>query len=156
MTTIAYCAGQMACDSCWNWNSTQTTSMTKIQRLSSGALFGGAGDSDDRAIIALLDKIKLAAKMPTAADLAATRCDINAVFVLPRGGVYIVSCESLDVNEINFKGTIWPANRGYAACGTGADLAIGAMAAGKSAREAVAIACKWDINSRPPVHVLRL
>lgn len=130
--------------------------MTKIRRLSSGALFGSAGDADERPIIALLDKIRNPAKLPLPLELAATRCDTNAIIVFPNGAVYIVVSEALDVLESNFKGAVWKANRGYVACGTGADLATGAMAAGKSARDAVAIACKFDINSRLPVHVLGL
>lgn len=135
---------------------TQTTSKTKIRRLFSGALYGSAGDADDRALVALLDQIKLPAKLPMPADLAAVRCDLNALLILPRGRVYIISVNALDPHESNFKGAIWEANRGYAAVGSGSDLAIGAMYAGASARQAVEIACKFDINSRPPVHVLAL
>ena len=33
---------------------------------------------------------------------------------------------------------------------------MAAMACGKGAREAVAIACKYDIYSKPPIHVVTL
>lgn len=156
MTTIAYTNGILACDSCWNYNSTQTTSKTKIRRLASGALYGSAGDGDDRAMIALLDQIKLPARLPMPAELAAIRTDVTAILVLPRGRVFMVLAEALDLIETNFKGAVWEANRGFAAVGSGADVALGAMRAGKTAKEAVHIACEFDINSRPPVHVLEL
>jgi hypothetical protein len=42
----------------------------------------------------------------------------------------------------------------YFAIGTGADIALGAMEAGASARAAVRIACMHDINSGLPVRVM--
>jgi ATP-dependent protease HslVU (ClpYQ) peptidase subunit len=45
---------------------------------------------------------------------------------------------------------------GYAACGSGMDYALAAMDAGATARQAVEIACKRNINCRPPVHVRKL
>lgn len=159
MTTIAYRDGVMAGDSCWHVNNLQTTSMTKVVRLSSGSLFGAAGDGDIRALLTLLDKIKSVDRMPSRADLAALKCDIHAILVFPRAQISMISiapggpdCNNLD----HYEAQIWPANRGFAAVGTGAELAIGAMAAGKSARQAVGIACKFDVNSRFPVHTLAL
>lgn len=154
MTTIAYKDGVMACDSCWASNSVQTTSLTKIQRLSSSALIGTAGDGDVRAVLALLDKIKSPDKLPTRFDLAATRCDFDAILVFLTGQVWHISIGR--VGKGDYEGQVWPANRGIAAVGSGSELAIGAMAAGKSARDAVNIACKFDINSRRPVHVVAL
>lgn len=39
----------------------------------------------------------------------------------------------------------------YAAIGSGADFALGAMLAGKSPKQAVEIACKLDEGSGPPI-----
>lgn len=153
MTTIAYKDGVMACDSCWASDSLQTTSLTKIERLSSGALFGAAGDGDIRAALALLDKIKSSSRLPSCADLAATRCDLKAILVFANGQPWMID---IGKEGPEFYGQVVPANRGIAGAGTGAELAIGAMAAGKSAAEAVRIACRYDINSRLPVHTLAL
>lgn len=154
MTTIAFADGHMACDSCWASGGTQTTSASKINRLTSGALLGSAGDGDIRSFIALVDKIKTPDKLPSRAELAALRIDLVAVMAFPRGQVFMV--EIGPSTGEHFDAQVWPANRGLAAAGSGADLALGAMAAGKSAKDAVAIACRFDINSRLPVHVVKL
>ncbi len=44
----------------------------------------------------------------------------------------------------------------YAAIGSGADYALGAMLAGKSPKQAVEIACRLDESSGPPVIAARL
>lgn len=162
MTTIAYRAGIMACDSCWTYGSTQVVSAIKIKRLSSGALLGQAGDNDCRNIDALLDKIKDPRKLPTREQLAATKESFMGLLALPRGGVYCISTGKVD--EMGFPVDddedfgVWLATTmgGYAAVGSGSDYALSAMDAGATARDAVSIACRRDINSRPPVHVLSL
>lgn len=157
MTTIAYRDGVMAGDSCWQANNVQTTSMTKVLRLSSGALFGAAGDGDIRALLAVLDRIRSPDRMPPRVDLAALKCDVQAIVAFPRGQISMLSITpgGAEGNNLDhYDAQIWPANRGFAAVGTGAELAIGAMAAGKGARQAVGIACKFDVNSRLPVHAL--
>jgi hypothetical protein len=159
LTTIAYRDGVMAGDSCWQANNLQTTSMTKVTKLSSGSLFGAAGDGDIRALLTLLDKIRLLDRMPSRADLAALRCDVQAIWVFPQGQISMIAIApgGLDGDNLDhYDAQIWPANRGFAAVGTGAELAIGAMAAGKDARHAVGIACKFDINSRLPIHSVEL
>lgn len=42
------------------------------------------------------------------------------------------------------------------ACGSGADYALGAMCAGKDAREAVEIACRLDVNSGMGIDVIEV
>lgn len=156
MTTIAYRDGVMACDSCWTANDVQTTSMTKIDRLSSGALFANAGDSDNRALIALLDKIKTADKLPSKQELAATKCESLSILVLPNGQVWMIGISETNSGSDIFQAAVWPANRGIAAVGSGGELALGAMGAGATPAQAVAVACRFDINSRLPVHQVAL
>lgn len=156
MTTIAYTKGFMACDSCWAAADVQTTSLIKITRLPSGALLGTAGDADDRTLQELLKNVKSVNKLPSRDALAALRCEMDAIFVLKSGQVFKIGIERDGRHSSDFDAQIWPANRGVAAAGSGAELAIGAMAYGASAKEAVAIACNWDLNSRGPVHVVRL
>lgn len=156
MTTIAYKDGIMACDSCWTGDEMQETSQSKIVRLSSGALLGGSGDNDSREIHQLLDKVKTAKQLPQRTQLAALRVSFSGLLVLRSGAVFKISAD-FGEKETDSDYGIWPVGRrGMAAAGSGGHLAIGAMAAGKSAREAVAIACGWDINSRLPVHALEL
>jgi hypothetical protein len=143
----------MACDSCWASNGMQTTSLTKIDRLSSGALFGASGDGDVRAVLALIDKVKSPDKLPTKAELAATRCELTGIIVFKTGQVWMIAIER---QGEHFDAMVWPANRSIAGVGSGGELAIGAMAAGKNAIEAVRIACRYDINSRAPVHTVKL
>lgn len=159
MTTIAYRDGTMACDSCWQANHVQTTSMTKIVRLASGALFGSSGDGDIRTLQVLLDRVKDFGKMPSRAELSALKCEVDGILVLPHGHIMMISIAPGGADHNNFDhfdAQIWPANRGLAAVGSGAELALGAMAAGKNARSAVAIACRFDIHSRLPVHVMNI
>jgi hypothetical protein len=156
VTTIAYKDGVMACDSCWTGDEMQEASQTKIVRLASGALLGGSGDNDSREIFQLLDKIKRDKQLPTRTQLAALRVSFSGLLALPNGEIFKISADFGEKESDSDYG-IWPVGRrGLAAAGSGCHLAIGAMAAGKSAREAVAIACKFDINSRLPVHSLEL
>jgi hypothetical protein len=118
LTTIAYRDGLMAGDSCWQANNLQTTSMTKVTRLSSGSLFGAAGDGDIRALLALLDKIRSADRMPSRNELAALKCDAQAILVFPRAQVLMMAIApgGPDGNNLDYyDAQIWPANRGFAA-----------------------------------------
>ena len=167
MTIIAWRAGIMACDSCWASAGTQTVSMIKIKRLASGALLGSAGDNDSRIMERLLDKIKSPDKLPSRAQLAETKLEYEGLLALPRGGVWLISAGRM--NEAGYADAdsvfdetpdlgVWPAATmgGYAACGSGGDYALAAMDAGATARQAVEIACKRNINCRPPVHIRKL
>jgi hypothetical protein len=149
VTTIAWKAGVMACDSMWTHNGVQCTSMIKIRRLSSGALYGGAGDGDDRTLVALLDKVRSPDRLPSREDLFDVMGDFAAILAFPRGSTWVLEKDKKDAQ-------IWEVNRGLWAIGSGGEMAIGSMASGKTAREAVAIVCGWDAQSKPPVHVLEL
>ena len=153
MTTIACKNGVMACDSCWtdsNW--LVGTSKNKITKLKSGALLGEAGDNDSRAVTKLLQNVKSFAQMPTAMEIAECRVDYAAIILFPNGDMAQVSIERHGSGDMSYIANAWPVNRGMSAVGSGAAVAIGAMAAGKTAGQAVAIACAWDPNSKLPVH----
>ena len=157
----------MACDSCWASAGTQTVSMIKIKRLSSGALLGSAGDNDSRIMERLLDKIKHPDKLPSRSELAATKLEYEGLLALPRGGVWLISAGRMneagyaDLDSVHDEAPdlgVWPAATmgGYAACGAGQDYALSAMDGGATARQAVEIACKRNLNCRLPVHVRKL
>lgn len=135
----------------------QQTSENKIVRLSAGGLLGQAGDNDSRSVVALFDHIKNEKNLPTKQELAATQTDFAGILVLPNGKVFLIDITRVSDEHDYYSGQLWPAGRrGIAAVGSGGHIALGAMAAGKTAREAVAIACDFDINSRLPVHEVEL
>lgn len=149
MTTIAYKDGVLACDSAWNVDgSTVITWATKITRLPSGALYAGAGDSDDRELVALLSDLWLSAgTVPARAALADLKGDYSALLVFPseaEGGVWLIEKGDEDSGAMR---VVAP----FAAIGAGRDIALGAMAAGASAEEAVRIACRFNTQTREPV-----
>ena len=134
MTTVACKDGWMACDSCWtdsNW--LHGTSLTKIIRLKSGALLGEAGDNDSRAVVKLLQNCKTFDQLPSAIDLAATKVDCCSLIMFANGDVAMLSIERTEIGDMIHTAGAWRVNRGGAAVGTGAAVAIGAMDAGKSA-----------------------
>ncbi len=156
MTIIAYRHGIMACDSCWATSEgLQEISLTKIRRLKSGALLGGAGEGDSRDAELLLENVKHEKDLPLRSKLQELHLDWTGLLVLPNGQVFTVATSDAPTKEYAEVG-VCVFNRGFAAVGTGAEIAIGAMAAGKTAAEACKIVCDWDIHCRPPIHVIAL
>lgn len=142
----------MACDSCWATDDVVDTLANKITRLSGGALYAGAGQADDRALVVMLDKVKTPTQLPTYEALMALRMNIGALLVLPKGRVYKIATSLVATDGCGLYEISGP----FAAIGSGWTIATVAMECGKSARDAVRIACKYDLNSRPPVHVVDL
>lgn len=159
MTTIAFDGNAMACDSCWTYGGTVDTLTTKIIRLSSGAIFGTAGQNDARSVNALVDKAKTPGQLPSYEAILALRADVLGLLVLPKGRVYkiattIISPENWEEGMGEFG--LWEVTGPFSAVGSGADMALVAMECGKAAKDAVRIACKYDPNSRGPVHMMPL
>jgi len=82
---------------------------------------------------------------PPPGGLKFLKSDIEILFVNKHGHIY--SCWNEGCTKIDTD---------FYALGSGEAVAIGAMAAGATAEEAVTIACKYDIATRGPVHVLRV
>lgn len=156
MTTIAYRDGQMACDSCWASDDVVDALANKITRLSGGALYAGSGQADDRSLVAMLDKVKTPAQLPSYEALMALRLDAGALLVLPKGRIYKIGTSVAAPGTAEFECGLYEIPGPFAAIGSGWIIATVAMDCGKSARDAVRIACKYDLNSRPPVHVVNL
>lgn len=159
MTTVAFDGKTMACDSCWTYGGAVDTLSTKIIRLSSGALFGTAGQNDSRAVTALIDKVKTPAQMPSYEALMNVRASVLGLLVLPKGRMFKISTtltapEMWDDEMEDFG--MWEISGPFSAVGSGSDLAMVAMDCGKVARDAVRIACKYDPASRPPIHAVSL
>lgn len=152
MTIIAWKAGIMACDSCWATNDVIDNLACKIYRLKNGGLMGQAGDNDARDVAALFDSVKDPRTFPSRKELHEFRLDFLGLLVLPKGRVFKVSTTNQLLENCEDDIGIWEIMLPYAAIGSGHEIAIGAMSAGKSAAEAAAIACRHVTSCRPPIH----
>jgi hypothetical protein len=148
MTTIAYRDGILACDSCWSDDSLVVLSQTKILRLRSGALYGAAGHVDDRALVAALQDASGPADLPSHEDLYEMKTEIRALLIFPDGSVFMIDAKEPCAG-------VTPLGP-FAAVGSGGRVAMGAMAMGASAEQAVEIACRLDTYCRLPIHTLAL
>jgi hypothetical protein len=158
MTTIAFDGKILAGDTRWCDNDVHVISRTKICRLPSGSLYGGAGSADDRELVALLSKVKKLNQFPTLAQLGAIRQDLRAILVLPSGRVFIIdTCHILpgepEASECGVTEFDVPC-----AIGSGGQLALAVMMGQDKpdAFKAVQVACDLDPNSRRPVTRLTL
>lgn len=142
----------MASDSCITGAGMQEASVAKILRTSAGALIGWSGDVDNRAVLALLDNVKNAAGLPSKQEIAECLCDFSLIIAFSPNDAWFV--EGSDRENGRYSGSVCPANLGFSAVGSGAKVAVGAMLAGKSAVDAVKIACKVDSYSKLPVHAI--
>ena len=162
MTTIAYRDGVLAADSgVFDVERNLHEGATqKVFALTGGLLYAGAGDVDDRAIRALLDNVRSPDQLPSTADLLAADTEISAIVVFPDGQVFTVmtSCgdEDADNPHLDWCAEIIPIKAPYVAIGSGKQIALGALWAGKSAIQAVESAIEHNVWTRGPVQSLRL
>lgn len=161
MTVIAYKNGIMACDGmAADINSGNIWFKgKKIYRTKAGGLVGCSGQCDARAIVKLLNNVKNGHQMPAAKQVAETKVESEngILVVLPNGEVWCL------VNVYDTDGHIWAADvcritgfNGAAVAGCGGTIALAAMQSGKSAKEAVALACEMNAFCGPPIYVERL
>jgi ATP-dependent protease HslVU (ClpYQ) peptidase subunit len=151
LTTIAYKDGRMAADSKCTAGGMFVTKTTKMHRLPNGALLGSAGDADIRLLMDLLGR-STARKLPSRIELANTQTEFEGILAFPNGKTYLIDVYVNDFEEMSeWTAQVLELEERMAATGSGAQFALGAMAAGKSAAQAVAIACRYDSNSAPPV-----
>jgi hypothetical protein len=156
MTTVAYKDGFMAADSkMTDALGSHVTRMTKIFRLSAGGLLGVAGDADVRDVVALLDKCRSARSLPSREALARTKSAFAGILVFRNGDIFdIAIAHDEEIKE--WTGGIVEIKDGLHAIGSGYQFAIGAMAAGASAYNAVVLACRFDTASGGPVRMVQL
>lgn len=137
MTTIATDGRSMAGDGQAGRGDLITrASAVKVHRLADGSLFGGAGDAGQ--LIDLRAWLEGGGARPKAKSLAAFHLKTNGELW------YYGDNESPVLSEAPN------------AVGTGEALAIGAMEAGATPEQAVAIAARRDINSGGAITVLHL
>lgn len=156
MTTIVYSAGKMAADSKCTSGGAFITKMKKIHRLANGALLGTAGEADFRDVVLLLGKVKSHRTLPARAGLAALKIDFSGILVFPKGQIFYVSMGKDGDSDTAWYGQIIECQERFAAVGSGEQFALGALAAGRSAAQAVAIACRYDSFSAAPIHTVAL
>ena len=132
------------------------TKVSKIVRLASGGLFGSSGDGDVRDAVELVTKIKTPAGLPTRKQLLTLELDFSGILVLPKGRIFHVYADEPDDHTKRWSAGVYEISEDFFAVGSGATHAIAAMEAGKSAKDAVHIACRRDLYTRAPVHVMAL
>jgi len=134
MTTIAYRDGVMACDSsCWVDGVLQHR-VQKIHRVG-GGLVGFAGSIAYG--LAIVEWLKDGADD----DRYPKEKDGTVIIVDSRGRISALESESKTVCRIRDR---------FVAIGSGSAIALGAMAAGATAYEAVKIAGRFDAYTRGP------
>jgi len=158
MTTVAYKAGVMASDSrCTDDAGVYIGRTPKMYRLANGALLGTAGDADARCVIELLNK-STAKKLPARKELAALEVDFRGILAFQNGAVFYVDIYVWEIGEASCQwgAQVYEVEEGVAAIGSGEQFALGAMRAGKSAKDALSVACHFDSFSSPPIKVVKV
>ncbi len=153
MTTIAYKGGVIASDSLMSQSGTYIDSHAKVKKLKGGIIIGHCGDSDMRGIFNILSIIKSPDQVPASRELIEAGVDCECIVVFPSKQMFLLMViqDSSNRKEAHF---VELNRKKFYAIGSGRDHALGAMAAGKSAKEAVVIACQFDLKSGLPVHTL--
>lgn len=136
MTTFAYKDGVLATDSAVSGSGTYCGSTTKGGRAQDGTLAAACGDLSG--VPAILEWLEGGAQGEPPIPK-----DTNEYFVARPDG----TCLWVGVNGAA------QVHAPFHAGGSGASIALGAMAAGASAQAAVEIACDLDNSSRRPVLV---
>jgi hypothetical protein len=142
MTTIVYRDGMLSADTAVFDRGTYCGQGRKIAKAADGTIGGGAGAWGD--VAALLNWLDSGAEgsPPTIANDA----DSEYLWVRPNGDVWWAGSGSLPTLM----------NVPWAVAGSGFRIAMGALAHGATAEEAVLICADLDNLTRGPVDVLRL
>jgi hypothetical protein len=141
VTTVAWKAGEIAADrQADGW-----LSVGKLFRLKDGSVIGGAGFYDE--IVEVVAWINAGAKPEEKPALPDRPDGSDFIIACPDGKAYWLTSPFLRRVEL-----LDP----FIAIGTGAKIALGAMAAGASARRAVEIACKYDESTGKGVNSIKV
>lgn len=139
MTTAAYRNEILAADSQMTGRGGARIKVKKIRRLKDGSLYCGSGTA---AVINKMERWLDGGKEPEIGE----DDEVEAILIKSDGTVWLVD-EDLELEQVEDE---------FTAIGTGAGIAIGAMACGKTAEEAVEIAAKHDSGTSLPVHTMKL
>lgn len=138
MTTVAYRSGVLASDSKISTNDVWTANTSKVFKNYRGELLGICGDLATGIIIREWFMDGRVYDQPTLTGA-------HGLLITPDETVYAV-----------YAGVLSKLEAPYHATGSGFELALGAMAMGADAEEAVKIACVYDNGSELPLHVVKL
>lgn len=139
MTTVAYRDGWMVADSQLTSGNSMKHRVAKIERLPDGRLIGMAGDWPS----ALAIRDWFVAGCPD--DNKPDDAEDAVVMLAGPSGVTLIDSDLIPM----------PLLDAFAAIGSGAEYAVGAMEAGATAEDAVLIACRRDPGSSFPIHKLQ-
>jgi 20S proteasome alpha/beta subunit len=143
VTTIAYRDGIMAADRMVTGNGIYDGDVTKIMRLTDGTLFGASGASHlKKALITWIESGMAYETRPKDFD----QVEFEGILVKPNGSVFFI--------EKGF--TSFEIDAEYVATGSGRELALGAMAFGATAEQAIDCASKHDTKTGNGKDVLLL
>lgn len=141
----------MASDSrCTDQFGAFSTKAQKIFRLSNKALLGIAGDADVRDACELLGKAT-SKRLPSRKELRELETELASILVFPNGEIFFIDISRVDDGAGYWSASIIECREKFAAVGSGQQFAIGALSAGKSARQSIEIACRFDTASGLPV-----
>lgn len=139
MTTVAWRAGVIAADrKVDSW-----MNVGKLFRLKDGSILSGCGNYDD--IVEVAHWLRHGAKDDAKPDLARNESDF--LIAKPNGSCVWLTDPFLRQVVVLDE---------YIAIGSGAQFALGAMAAGASSKRAVEIACRFDPLTGKGVNVIRV
>lgn len=143
MTTIAYRDGIMAADTAtWDCNGVYFTRATKIIRLNNGRILGGAGS---RSML-----IRVACWADGNGDKPSPDDDVSVDrfmgIVAENDKFFYIDSSLVEMRQYG----------SFIAIGSGRELALGAMAMGASAEDAVTVAIQFDCKSRGPVDIMKV
>ncbi len=136
MTTIAYKDGILAVDSAVTCDGRYEGSCKKWLQVD-GAVAAVTGQA------MVLGKLKIAVDKDGLPDFDFASLHDSELLMITRAGIFCVTKIGFLKIETN-----------HAAIGSGCSIAYGAMAAGASARQAVEIACDYDLATKGPIIVL--
>jgi ATP-dependent protease HslVU (ClpYQ) peptidase subunit len=127
-------------------------SLQKIFRLKDGSLLGTSGDADDRTLVELFNKQK---KFPSHRQFANLGLEFEAIHVSQNGEISIVaSAKEKDKDYWTVSLFTFPDT--FVAIGSGRAYAIGAMARGATAEQAVKVAIKYTTTCGGKIQKVKL
>lgn len=133
-------------------NTLYVGSVDKIFRLRDGSLIGLSGDAEGTEIVQIFDD-NLDDPLAVLAGLTTVTCECRGLVVRPDGRMFWLATNDPGDEETSGYAEYMQFRDDFAAVGTGAWIAYGAMEGRKdvSAREAIEAACRRHPYTRPPI-----
>ena len=145
MTTIAFKDGVMASDTlALDGANMSLGPCDKIFRTRADGLLGTSGAGDTRDILELLEEVGHPDEFPTKAELIATETEFVGLLWIRDGTLWLIEMTFNADDDEGWNASVFELRLKFMAIGTGAMLAIGAMARGATAVGAVGVAMTFD------------